>query len=180
MRIIGGDKRKTNLYGPETDKIRPTTDRAKEALFNIINLKIKGSYFLDLFSGSGNISLEAKSRGASNVYAIDKLDASINLIEKNKDKTKLDINIVKQDVLIFLENNKVKFDFIFMDPPFNLENSYIKKIIAKVEEKEILKENGKIIIEREYNKKNEELFSEYGDIDIRKYGKVSFIIIGKR
>ncbi len=179
MRIIAGTKKRTSLYGPNVDKIRPTTDRAKESLFNILNLKVKNSIFLDLFAGTGSISLEAKSRDAKEVYAVDKLNDSINLINKNKDKTKLDINVIKQDVVLFLNSSKKGFDIIFMDPPFKIKDEDILNMIDIIYEKNLLKEDGILVIERESNKKNEETFSKYENMEIRKYGKVSFIILGR-
>ncbi len=179
MRIIAGTKKRTSLYGPNVDKIRPTTDRAKESLFNILNLKVKNSIFLDLFAGTGSISLEAKSRDAKEVYAVDKLNDSINLINKNKDKTKLDINIIKQDVILFLNSSKKSFDIIFMDPPFKINDEDILNMIDIIYEKNLLKEDGILVIERASNKKNEETFSKYENMEIRKYGKVSFIILGR-
>ncbi len=179
MRIIAGTKKRTALYGPNIDKIRPTTDRAKESLFNILNLKVKDSTFLDLFAGTGSISLEAKSRGAKEVYAIDKLEESISLIKKNRDKTKLDINVIKQDVILFLNSSKKIFDIIFMDPPFKISDEDILKMIDIIYENNLLKEEGILVIERASNKKNEEIFSKYENVQIRKYGKVSFIILGR-
>ncbi len=179
MRIIAGTKKRTSLYGPNVDKIRPTTDRAKESLFNILNLKVKNSIFLDLFAGTGSISLEAKSRDAKEVYAVDKLNDSINLINKNKDKTKLDINVIKQDVVLFLNSSKKGFDIIFMDPPFKIKDEDILNMIDIIYERNLLKEDGILVIERESNKKNEETFSKYENMEIRKYGKVSFIILGR-
>ncbi len=179
MRIIAGTKKRTNLYGPNVDKIRPTTDRAKESLFNILNLKVKNSIFLDLFAGTGSISLEAKSRGAKEVYTVDKLEESISLIKKNKDKTKLEINVIKKDVLVYLNSEKKDYDIIFMDPPFKITDEEILNMIDIIYEKNLLKEDGILIIERESNKKNEETFSKYENIEVRKYGKVSFIILGR-
>ncbi len=179
MRIIAGTKKRTSLYGPNVDKIRPTTDRAKESLFNILNLKVKNSIFLDLFAGTGSIALEAQSRGAKEVYAVDKLNDSIALINKNKEKTKLDINVIKQDVILFLNSTSKNYDIIFMDPPFKISDEYILNIIDIIYEKNLLKEDGILVIERASNKKNEETFSKYENMEIRKYGKVSFIILGR-
>ncbi len=179
MRIIAGSKKRTVLYGPNVDKIRPTTDRAKESLFNILNLKVKNSIFLDLFAGTGSISLEAKSRGAKEVYSIDKLEESISLIKKNKEKTKLDINIIKKDALMYLKSTSKSYDIIFMDPPFKISDDEILNIIDTIYNNKLLKEEGTLVIERESNKKNEETFSKYENMEIRKYGKVSFIILGR-
>ncbi len=176
MRIISGMKKKMVLYGPKTKNIRPTTDRAKESLFNILNLKVKDSVFLDLFAGSGAISLEAKSRGAKEVYAIDNSNESILLIKKNQEKTNLDINIVNSSVKNYVNNVNIKYDIIFLDPPFNFSDENIKNILNIIFQRELLKEGGTLILERETNNENEEIFSEYKNIKVKKYGKVSFVI----
>ncbi len=177
MRVISGTKRGTKLYGPNENKIRPTTDRSKESLFNIINQRIYNSNFLDLFAGTGAIGLEAKSRGAKLVICVDKLQESINLIKENVNKTKLEISVQKRDVESFIKTTSIKFDIIFLDPPYLYTNEYVSEIVNLIFQNELLKENGMIIIEREYRKENEDLFSKYDFVDIRKYGKVSFIFI---
>ncbi len=177
MRIISGSKRGTKLYGPDEYKIRPTTDRSKESLFNIINQRIYNSNFLDLFAGTGAIGLEAKSRGAECVICVDKLQESINIIKENVNKTKLEVCVQKSDVETFIKKTNIKFDIIFLDPPYLYTNEYVSEVIDLIFQRELLKEDGMIIIEREYRKENEELFSMYDFVDIRKYGKVSFIFI---
>ncbi|MFV0288079.1 MAG: 16S rRNA (guanine(966)-N(2))-methyltransferase RsmD [Mycoplasmatales bacterium] len=177
MRIISGTQKRTLLYEPKTKNIRPTTDRAKEALFNLIGLKVQNSVFIDLFSGTGAIALEAKSRGAKEVYAIDKALESIELIQKNSQKSKLKLNIIKNDVLTFLKNCQVQANIIFLDAPFNVEDNKIIQIIDIILVQEILKVDGTLIIERQSKKENEEIFSKYKNIRIKKYGKISFIIM---
>lgn len=178
MRIIAGEKRGTKLFGPSTDKIRPTTDRAKESLFNLIGFKISNSIFLDLYSGSGSIALEAKSRGASKVTCVDKSRESCELIKMNIDKTKLDINFYQKNVESFINTCDEKFDIIFMDPPFDVD---VEIIIDKVESliKNNLNESGLCIIERHTNKENKEKFKHL-NAEVRKYGKIEFIMIGER
>lgn len=178
MRIIAGSKRRTNLYGPDTKNIRPTTDRAKESLFNLIGLKIKESIFIDLFSGTGAIALEAKSRGAKKVIAVDKAQESIELIQKNSKKSNLDLEIMQKDVNNFLEDTLIKADIIFLDAPFNIEDSLIIQLIDKIQKKNLLKDTGLLIVERQTKKENEEIFMKYNKFKIKKYGKVSFIMIG--
>lgn len=176
MRIIAGEKKGTILFGPTTDKIRPTTDRAKESLFNIINYKIKNSSFLDLYGGTGAISLEAKSRGAKEVYIVDKEVQSLKTIKQNMNKTKLKLNIVQSDVEKFLKCNTQKYEIIFMDPPFMLLDKDIKKNIELIKQNKILKPSGTLIVERATKQENKELYQEY-NCKIKKYGNVSFIIM---
>lgn len=180
MRIISGERRGTLLYGPEVKDIRPTTDRAKESLFNIINTKIINSTFLDLFSGSGAIALEAKSRGAKEVIAVDMSIQSKALINKNINKTNLNIQFVYQDVFSYINKLSSKFDIIFLDPPFSFSDDSILQIVNNILTNSLLEDDGYIIVERAYKKENEHLFEAFENVKIKKYGKVSFIFIGKR
>lgn len=180
MRIIAGTKRKMNLYIPETDKIRPTTDRAKEALFNLIGPKINDSIFLDLYAGSGAISLEAKSRNAQQVYSVDNNIMSQKTIQKNIEKSGLKINFHLMKVDNFLESTEIKADICFLDAPFEYENEKIHKSIEIILNRKIIQDDGLIIVERKASKENDEFFNKYENVEIRKYGKVSFILIGER
>lgn len=122
MRIISGSSRGTNLYTLKGENTRPTLDRIKESMFNIINNNIKDSLVLDLFSGSGAIGLEFASRGAKKVILCDNSKEAINIINKNIEKTHLQEKVE----VVFLSSNtildkykNIKFDFIFIDPPYN-------------------------------------------------------------
>lgn len=180
MRIISGTRKKLTLYGPETSEIRPTTDRAKESLFNLLNVQVPGSEFWDLFSGSGSIALEAKSRGAENVIAVDHARIAEVLIKKNIEKADLQVNFSRQRVETFLKNTNRKADIIFLDPPFTIETEEVMDYLKLIFERKLLSEDGIIVIERKSSKKNEEIFSkEFNDVEVRKYGKVSFILMGR-
>lgn len=133
MRIIGGKYRGFKLVSPKTTKTRATSDLAKEALFNILNDKIDGARFLDLFGGAGAIGLEAVSRGAREVVIVERSETA--LIKKNIEKLKLDatgiVRLVKADALGFCERScdeKQKFDIVFADPPWAEE--YEEKIVT--------------------------------------------------
>ena len=107
------------LYAPPNDKIRPTTDRVREDIFNIISHKVYESVFLDLYAGTGAIGIEAVSRGAKSALLVDNSRIAINLIEKNIEKTKAEnIRAIRYDVGKFLYNSKGSYDIIFMDPPY--------------------------------------------------------------
>ncbi|HRT68384.1 MAG TPA: 16S rRNA (guanine(966)-N(2))-methyltransferase RsmD, partial [Bacteroidota bacterium] len=159
MRIISGIYGGRNLIGRVPSSIRPTTDFARESLFDTLCsiTNIEGKFFLDLFAGSGAIGLEALSRGASMVYFIDKSKESLNYLKKNieylgipKDKYK----IFQSEVIEFLSIicNLEKFEIIFADPPYNFE--YFWKICEIIKTKEVLNNDGIIIYETE-SKRNE-------------------------
>ncbi len=120
MRIISGSKRGKKLISLAGDQVRPTTDRVKEALFDILQFSVEGKRFLDLFAGSGQIGLEALSRGAAQAVFVDVLRDSVRVVEKNAaaagftDKAK----IVRADFSDFLRAERGQFDFAFLDPPY--------------------------------------------------------------
>jgi 16S rRNA (guanine966-N2)-methyltransferase len=120
MRIISGKWGGRRLVSFKSDAIRPTTDRVKETVFNIIGGDIVGSSFLDLFCGTGSMTFEALSRGASEVVCVDKGKDSKSIISKNAEilEAKKDFKFISSDVFKFLERNKKAFDLIFIDPPF--------------------------------------------------------------
>jgi len=175
MRIISGKFKKTNLYLPKKINFRPTSDFIKEGLFSSIQNIVNDSIFLDLFSGSGSIGLEALSRGANIVYFVDINYSSIKILEKNLklvDISPENYTITKKDfkkALFYFYNKKIKFDIIFADPPYN--KGFLEKIIENVEKLDILKEKGILIIEHSkrenFNSDIKELvlykILEYGD-----------------
>lgn len=152
MRVIGGKYRGKKLIPPKNNDIRPTTDKAKESLFNMLQSYIFESEFLDLFSGSGAVSIEAISRGAKRVTMIEKSRASINTINSNlnlilDEKQKTDVK--NMDVISFLQTTDKIFDIIFADPPYAYEN--INQIIQIVSTRKLLKNEGIMIIETDKN-----------------------------
>ncbi|SNR50747.1 16S rRNA (guanine(966)-N(2))-methyltransferase RsmD [Lutibacter agarilyticus] len=149
MRIISGKHKSKRLLAPKNLPVRPTTDMAKEALFNIINNLY---YFhelnvLDLFSGTGNISYEFGSRGTENITAIDAHFGCIKYINTTSKELDLNIQAYKSDVYKFLEKCNTKFDVIFADPPYDFDVAKFEKIVALVFEKNLLNEGGVLIIE---------------------------------
>ena len=139
MRIISGTARGTKLFTLTGDNTRPTLDRVKESLFNIINRKIYEAKVLDLFAGSGAIGLEFASRGAEKVVLCDNSKEAINIINKNIEKTHLKekVELIKSDAIIALEKLKnEKYDIIFLDPPYN--SQLIEKTVEKVFSQDML------------------------------------------
>lgn len=152
MRVISGTARATHLEAPEGDSTRPTTDRIKETLFNMISFDMPQCELLDLFSGSGAISIECLSRGGSRAVLVEKDKKAIEIIKKNLDRTHLKDKavIIEMDVINALDNLEGnKFDIVFMDPPYSLAN--IEIILQKIVNNDFLAENGYIILERSTN-----------------------------
>lgn len=151
MRVISGTAKGFKLKAPAGLETRPTTDRIKESLFNIIASEIYEINFLDLFSGSGSIGIEALSRGAEKAVFVDNSNESINIIKHNLEFTKLNNKsiIIKSDVysaINRLNRDNIKFDIIFMDPPY--KEKLIYNTLKTIYENNILKNEGFIIAEQ--------------------------------
>lgn len=182
MRIIAGEKRGTKLYTLEGENTRPTLDRVKESLFNIIQSEIRDCIFLDLFSGSGAIGLEAVSRGAKKAILCDNNKQAIQIIKKNIEKLgykdKIELYQMQFNELINKLNEKI--DIIYLDPPY--KTNYAIKTVELLFKKEILKTDSLIIIEtdqvEELKEKLENLNIEI--IDERKYGRANLIFIQQK
>ncbi|MCH3885563.1 RsmD family RNA methyltransferase [Tenacibaculum aquimarinum] len=149
MRIISGKHKGRRLTAPKNLPVRPTIDMAKESLFNIIN---NNYYFdavsiIDLFAGTGNISFEFASRGSKEIYAIDKHFACIKYINETSKELDLDINTYKIDVYKFLDKTPLTADIIFADPPYDFETEQFLKIVDTVFERNLLNEDGLLIVE---------------------------------
>ena len=186
MRIIAGKNKGTKLNTLDGNDItRPTLDRVKESLFSILYPILENSEILDLFGGSGALSLEALSRDAKYAVICDKSYKAIKVIKENVSKTKQENNveILNKDfevaIKILSESNRT-FDIIFLDPPY--KTNYIQKAVKLIIEKEILKKDGIIVAETdELNKVLEQIEDEKINIyDIRKYGRVDIIFIKRK
>lgn len=173
MRVISGIHKGRKIQAPKKLPVRPTTDMAKEALFNILN----NSYdftelrILDLFAGTGNLSYEFASRGAEDLTAVDKHPGCMKFIEQTAKNLNLPIKTIKSDVYKFLENATQKFDIIVADPPYKLPMESFERIPQLVFEKDLLSESGQLIIEHSTHTSLEGLpyFEES-----RKYGSSVF------
>ena len=149
MRIISGKYKSKRISAPKNLPARPTTDIAKEALFNILN---NHYYFedirvIDLFAGIGSISLEFASRGTQNITSVDKHYGCIQFISNTAEELDLNIHTLKADVFKFLEKNAAKADVIFADPPYDFSLEQFTTIISSVFENNMLLEDGVLIIE---------------------------------
>ncbi|MEP5254922.1 MULTISPECIES: RsmD family RNA methyltransferase [Winogradskyella] len=149
MRIISGLFKGRRITAPKKLPVRPTTDMAKEALFNILNNQY---YFddisvLDLFSGTGNISYEFGSRGTTQITAVDDHYGCIKFINETADAFDLTISTIKSDVFKFLERSKQKHTIIFADPPYDFEVEAFSKIPELVFQNALLEDEGVLIVE---------------------------------
>ncbi len=184
MRIISGTAKGTKLYSLEGTITRPTQDRVKEAIFNILQNQIRESIFLDLFAGSGAIGLEAASRGAKKVYLCEINKNAINIIKKNIEKTHLEKNIIlyQNDFKEVLQTKiSEKIDLIYIDPPY--QSNYAVKALEILITKELITKNSLIIIETDRREEIEKEILENEKIkgieiiDTRKYGRATLIFI---
>ena len=172
MRIISGIYKRRRFEVPRTFKARPTTDFAKESLFNVLSncLDLEDSVALDLFAGTGSISIELVSRGCEKVISIEKEPSHYAFIVKVLKELKTDKCIpIKGDVFKFISRSNEQFDFIFADPPYDLPD--LESIPQLIFERNLLKENGIFVLE--HGKKND--FSEHPRfLEKRVYGGVNF------
>lgn len=144
MRIISGKWKGRKLKGFDIDGTRPTMDRVKESLFGMIQNYVPNSKVLDLFGGSGALGLEAISNGASKVILCDNNDISIKTILENS-RGMENVEVIQTDYKKFLKETNLKFDIIFLDPPYKA--NILNKAIRIIEEREILKIGGIVVCE---------------------------------
>ena len=184
MRIISGDFRGKKINQPKDIKTRPLKDLTKESIFNIIshsnkmNINLKNSNVLDLFSGVGSFGIECLSRGARYVTFVENYNGVLNILKKNLINLK-DVDnykIIEKDINNnnFFSEINISYDIIFLDPPYKDKN--LNKLLMNIYDCNILNENGIIIIHR-HKKDDVEISKKFNIIDTRLYG-ISKIIIG--
>jgi 16S rRNA (guanine966-N2)-methyltransferase len=149
MRIISGKYKGRRISPPKNLPVRPTTDMSKEALFNVLNnhFNFPELKILELFAGTGSISYEFASRGATPILCVDGDMGCVNFIKKTAKEFEFDITAIKSDVIKFLEKHKNKHDVIFADPPYNFDQATFEKIIELVFTNELLDEEGMLVVE---------------------------------
>lgn len=177
MRIIGGDLKGKSVNPPANYNARPTTDFAKEGLFNILinELDFEEISVLDLFSGTGSISYEFASRGCKSIIAVEMNPSNAGFIKKTADSFKLrSIQVVRHNVFDFIEICTKSFDLIFADPPYAIEG--LDKIPEKIFKKDILNSGGYLILEHPATYS----FTEHSCfVKEKKYGNVHFTFFKK-
>ena len=179
MRVISGTKRGIQLKTPTGMDTRPTADRVKEALFSILQFDLPGTKVLDLFGGTGQLGIEALSRGAYHAVFIDQSKSACSTIKENLRRTDFQncTTVVQSDYLSYLQNTREKFDIIFLDPPYAevfLENSL--KLITEID---ILQSGGIIVAERPLGKELPWSFLGYTRSKDYKYGKTLLTLYRK-
>lgn len=149
MRIISGLRRGLKLDAPSGMSTRPTTDRVKESVFNIIQSYLPADKVLDLFGGSGALGIEAISRGSNLCVFVDIDKDAIDIIKSNITKARFEDKavILRKDVFSFLDGCSEKFDIIFLDPPYN--KMFLMPVFEKIYKKDLLCEGGIIVVESE-------------------------------
>ena len=173
MRIVGGKLKGRNLVSFKGEDIRPTSDQARESLFNILQFKIYGKKFLDLFSGTGAVGIEAYSRGASEVTLNDLSKDSVLVIKKNLSNigNPKEISVTNQNALTLLSNPPKLYDFIFIDPPY--KSGLYNEVLSLC--KNALAVDGIVILEAE--DELEILDNDFNVYDKRKYGRARFTFL---
>lgn len=179
MRVITGKARGVALKTPEGMQTRPTADRVKEALFSIIQFDIPGCRVLDLFGGTGQLGIEALSRGAKSAVFVDASDAACKLIRENLKRTKLenDAKVIRSDYLEYLRRCHETFDVIFLDPPY--AEVFLENSLNCITEIDILQTNGIIVTERPLEKELPWDFPGYTRSKDYKYGKTLITLYRK-
>ncbi len=179
MRIIGGQFRSRKLASFDGEDIRPTGDRAKEALFNILSTRTYGARVLDLFCGSGALGLESLSRGANEVIFNDASKESLAVLRKNLNALKVQAKVYNLDFKQCLNTVKGQFDIIFIDPPYRLD--YGVPAINKIIEGNLLSENGVVVYERDrVFTDTDKLTGGVYIVDERKYGKTYLTFFARK
>ena len=176
MRVITGTARGRKLKEPQGFEIRPTTDQVKEAIFNICQFDIEGRAVLDLFGGTGQLGIEAASRGAARVDIVDQNKDALKLIRENVKITGLEIRVLQADSISYLRSCG-KYDLIFIDPPY--DSGLAEEAVKTVKEFDILSEGGIIICETRAETTLPEPGAPYMKRKEYRYGKVKLTTFAK-
>ncbi len=176
MRVISGKARGLKLNTPKNEDVRPTTDRVKESLFNIINGYIIDGEVLDLFAGTGSLGIECLSRGANKCVFVDVSKTSIDIVKSNIKKARVEdnaeiLNIDYKSAIDKVKNKTYKFDIIFMDPPY-YENMFIDAL-KKIDGSDILKDDGIIVVEHDTKQEFPESIGNLIKDRSKKYGNTT-------
>ena len=176
MRVITGTARGRKLKELQGMETRPTTDKVKESLFNIIQFDIEGRKVLDLFGGTGQLGIECLSRGAASAVFVDRRADAVRLIRENLKVTELTdrARVVSADSMEFLKGLREKFDIIFLDPPY--ASGLLEKALEAIAKIDIMTENGIIVCESAAESALPELAAPYAKGRDYRYGKIKITL----
>ena len=179
MRVIAGKAKGVVLKTPNGLSTRPTADRVKEAMFSIIQFDLPGASVLDLFGGTGQLGIEALSRGAESATFVDESELSCKLIKENLRKTNLSsyAEVIRSDYLAYLKNAGKKFNIVFLDPPY--AEVFLENAIKFITEIDILQSGGIIVTERPVEKPLNMLFDGFTRSRDYKYGNTLLTLYRK-
>lgn len=177
LRIIGGSARGIRIQAPDTTKTRPTLDRVKESVFNILMPYIDGTEVLDLFAGSGNLGIEALSRGAQKAVFVDESKLCRQIISENLVKTHfkdqgLVLTMEVTKALTFLKEKGEQFDLVLMDPPYHM--NFIVKTLQKLDVFDIMKDDGIVACEHHEDDEAPEAVGRLTKVRTKAYGDTVF------
>ncbi len=176
MRVITGIVGGRNLKSPNGDRVRPTTDHVKQAIFNILQFDLEGRRVLDLFAGTGQLGIEALSRGAREAVFTDLSQESVALVKENLKRCGLKGTVLRTDALNFLSRGE-KFDVVFLDPPYDSELYF--PVLERINSVDNLNEGGIIICEARAGTALPDMKSPYRKLRSRRYGSVEICIYTK-
>ena len=179
MRVITGTARGKKLITPEGMAVRPTSDSVKESIFSIIQFELPGARVLDLFGGTGQLGIEALSRGASNAVFVDSRREACQLIRSNLKKTHLEdqATVVQSDYMEYLNRSTGLFQIVLLDPPY--AEVFLENAIKKITEIDILQSGGIIVAERPLGKELPWEFEGFTRSRDYKYGKIILTLYRK-
>ncbi|HEB12840.1 MAG TPA: 16S rRNA (guanine(966)-N(2))-methyltransferase RsmD [Actinobacteria bacterium] len=183
MRVISGTAKGRRLSAPKGQKVRPTADRVKESLFNILGNRVTGAKVLDLYAGTGALGIEALSRGAASAFIVDNDVMSVEIINRNLVATKLEqsATVWRQSSLHALDrlmHEKEAFDLIFLDPPYRINKSELEVVMGKAAE--CLSMRGLMILEHQSGLLALEMIENLNSVDERRYGDTVLSLFEKR
>lgn len=183
MRIIAGEAKGRRINAPVGRETRPTSDRVKESIFNILGDRVPGAKILDLFAGTGNMGLEAISRGAEHCIFIDSSKEAIRIIHENINTLKYQdkCEVYNNDAIAAMEilnKRNIKFDIIFLDPPYH--KNIITTVLKTLNNTEILNHNGLIIAEHDNKDIVPDVFNEFIMIKKAEYGNTTVSFYRKK
>lgn len=177
MRVITGSARGRRLITLDGDDVRPTTEKVKEALFSIIQFEIEGRRVLDLFAGSGQLGIEALSRGAKNAVFVDSSKKSVEVVKKNLESTGFEKSavVLNTDSISFLRTRAEKYDIVFLDPPYR--TGLLKQALNNIER--VMSDSGVIVAECPYDEDFPENAGGFLKTKEYKYGKIKLALYRK-